>query len=586
VEAPPDGEVTADGDVVSDGEGESDGEAVSEDDAVSDGEAESEEEAASDGEAESAGEAGDFVGSSGSDRAIGFVKAIASTVPGPSGSAAFAIRSLLSRPGPPGRRAIIPAAATPSSVACVIAYPSQPPTRWQRRLPGVPMTATVPQTSTAVSPARTARVVAAVFVVANLAVVEGMFFTAAPPAHNTLTAVGRFLGLHLAFVLTLQLLLISRLPYLDRRVGMDRVTTWHRWTGFTIFWLVLLHPTFVLLGYSKLDRISFGAEIPALAGQTPVLFGMVAAALVVLTGLVSVRAARRRLPYEVWHALHLVGYLVIVLAVLHQLSEGSAFKTNALTQFYWWALWAFAVGALITGRVIVPLVRNARHRFTVAAVVPESDDVVSVYVTGRDLGRLNAQAGQFLLWRFPGLNGWFQVNPWSLSAAPDGRRLRLTAKGIGRTSRSLRNLPAGARIFAEGPYGAFTADQRTRADALLVAGGIGVTPIRALLEDERMTGDVVVLYRVRDEAEAVLLGELRELAAARGARLHLVTGRTGAGSPPFEPFGADNLGRLVPDVAGRDTYVCGPAPMTEAVLRGLRRLGVPSRQVHAEVFRL
>jgi predicted ferric reductase len=448
------------------------------------------------------------------------------------------------------------------------------------------MTATVPQTSTSTSPARTARVVAIVFVVANLAIVEGMFFTASPPAHNTLTAIGRFLGLHLAFVMTLQLLLIARLPFLDHRIGMDRLTTWHRWTGFTIFWLVLLHPTFVLLGYSKLDRISFLGEIPSLAKQTPVLFGMVAAALVLITGLVSVRAARRHLPYEVWHALHLVVYVVIVLAILHQLSEGSAFKTNALTQLYWWALWAFAIGSLIVGRMLLPLVRNARHKLTVAAVVPETSDVVSVYATGRDLGRLNARAGQFFLWRFPGQNGWWQVNPWSLSAAPDGRRLRLTAKGIGKTSRSLRNLQAGAKIFAEGPYGAFTAAQRTRPDVLLIAGGIGITPIRALLEDEQMTGDIVVLYRVRDESEAVLLGELRNLAAMRNARLHLVTGRTGAGSPPFEPFGPDNLRRMVPDVAARDTYVCGPAPMTEAVLRSLRTLRVPTRQVHAEIFRL
>src|SRR6201992_3890386 len=171
------------------------------------------------------------------------------------------------------------------------------------------MTTTVPQTSTTASPARPAKIAAAVFVLANLAIVEGLFATASPPAHNTLTAIGRFFGLHLAFVLTLQLLLIARLPFLDRRIGMDRLTTWHRWTGFTIFWLVLLHPTFVLLGYARLEKVSFFREIPNLAGQTRVWLGMIAALLVLLTGFVSVRAARRRLPYEVWHALHLVVYV-------------------------------------------------------------------------------------------------------------------------------------------------------------------------------------------------------------------------------------------------------------------------------------
>ena len=79
--------------------------------------------------------------------------------------------------------------------------------------------------------------------------------------------------------------------------------------------------------------------------------------------------------------------------------------------------------------------------------------------------------------------------------------------------------------------------QRTRAATLLIAGGVGVTPIRALLEE--LTGSVVVLYRVHDPADAVLLGELEELAAVRGnVRLHLLTGRTGTGlaaDDPFEP---------------------------------------------------
>jgi ferredoxin-NADP reductase len=222
----------------------------------------------------------------------------------------------------------------------------------------------------------------------------------------------------------------------------------------------------------------------------------------------------------------------------------------------------------------------------VSAVVPESDDVVSVHITGRRLDRLNASAGQFFLWRFPGHNRWWQVNPFSLSAAPDGRSLRLTAKGIGATSAGLRSLPIGTRVFAEGPYGAFTTDRRTRESTVLIAGGIGVTPIRALLEDRNLTGDIVVLYRVATPESAVLLTEMQNLAAVRGARLHLLTGRTGSGSPPNQPFSPESLRDLVPDITERDVYVCGPAAMTDAVLRSLRELNVPARQRHAETFRL
>jgi predicted ferric reductase len=442
------------------------------------------------------------------------------------------------------------------------------------------------QRRSAAPPARLAWVVLWTFVIVNLAIVETLYFTTGKPAHNTLTAIGRFFGLHLAFFMALQILLISRLPFLDRRIGMDRLTTWHRWNGFTLFWLVLLHPTFVLLGYSQLDRISFFAEIPNLAGQTPVLLGMIAASILIIVALLSTKFVRSRLSYETWHAIHLGMYVVVTLALIHQAYEGTAFKTNALTQAYWWLLWAFAITSLIVGRVVLPFWRNARHQFRVAAVVPESDDTVSVYMTGKNLDRLPARAGQFFLWRFLGYNRWWQVNPWSLSAAPDGRSLRITAKAIGTTSAGLRNVPIGTRVFAEGPYGAFTSIQRTTNATLLIAGGIGITPIRALLEDNTLTGDVVVLYRVRTEAEAVLVGELDNLVTARGGRLHVLAGRTGAGSPPYQPFSPENLVALVPDIAERDVFVCGPAAMMSAVLRSLRALKVPARQIHDERFRL
>jgi predicted ferric reductase len=191
------------------------------------------------------------------------------------------------------------------------------------------------------------------------------------------------------------------------------------------------------------------------------------------------------------------------------------------------------------------------------------------------------RAGQFFIWRFLGHNSWWQANPFSLSAAPDGRSLRLTVKASGTTSAGLRNVPVGTRVFAEGPYGAFTAMHRSREAMLLIAGGVGVTPIRALLEEA--TGPTTVLYRVRSDADAVLLPELRELAARRGARLHVLTGRTAAGASPFEP---QSLLAGVPDVRDREVFVCGPPAMTAAVLRSLRALRVPRRQIHAERFGL
>lgn len=431
------------------------------------------------------------------------------------------------------------------------------------------------------SPVVAARRALWTFAVVNLVIVEVLFLTAGTGQNGVLT-VAKFFGLHAAVLMLFQLLLVARLPWLDRRIGMDRLTLWHRWVGFTLLWTILAHAVLVVLGYAKLSGTSVPKTFSSLADVPASLLGMCAAAIVMVIAVVSARYVRRRLPYEVWHGLHLLLYVALGLAFVHQLRETTTFKSSAFAEIYWWALWLFAFGALIAGRVVMPLWRNVYHRFEVAAVVVESDNVVSVHVTGRHLDRLPVRAGQFCIWRFSGHNPWWLANPFSLSAAPDGRTLRLTAKALGSTSAGLRHLEIGSRAFVEGPYGAFTSLHRTRSGALLIAGGVGITPIRALLEEES-AGDVVVLYRVRSESAAVLVDEVRTLVARRGGRLHLLTGRRGEGASPFEP---DGLRALVPDVAERDVYVCGPPAMTSTVLSTLRTLGVSRRQVHAERFGL
>ncbi len=432
-----------------------------------------------------------------------------------------------------------------------------------------------------VAPVVAARWALWTFVIVNLVIVEVLFLTAGTGKNGVLT-VAKFVALHAAVLLLFQLLLVARLPWLDRRIGMDRLTVWHRWVGFTLLWTILTHATLVVLGYARLDDASMGKTFLALAGVPASLLGMCAATIVVVVAAVSTRYVRRRLRYETWHGVHLLLYLALGLAFVHQLRETTTFNSSVPAKMYWWAMWLFAFGALVAGRIVMPVWRNAHHRFQVAEVVHESDSVVSVHVTGRHLDRLPARAGQFCIWRFPGHNHWWLANPFSLSAAPDGRTLRLTAKAVGSGSAGLRHLPVGSRAFVEGPYGAFTSLHRTRSGALLIAGGVGITPIRAMLEEES-AGDVVVLYRVRSENDAVLVDEVRALVAARGGRLHLLTGRTGEGTSPFEP---DSLRALVSDIAERDVYVCGPPAMTSAVLGALRRLKVPDRQVHSERFGL
>jgi predicted ferric reductase len=414
---------------------------------------------------------------------------------------------------------------------------------------------------------------------ANAAVVT-LFAVQAGFASNALVVLGRFTGLYAALLMAFQLLLVARLPWLDRRIGMDRLTNWHRWTGFGLLWTLVGHVVFITFGYAESSSMDPVSQLVDLAETVEGVFrAVVAMGLVLVIGAVSARWARRRLAYETWHFIHLYTYVAVVLAFTHQVAVGTTFTSNSAAKSYWYALWAVALGSVAVGRLVLPLWRNWRHQLRVEAVVPESDNVVSVYITGRDLDRLPARAGQFFLWRFLTKDRWWQANPFSLSAAPDGRTLRLTAKAAGAGSAGLRHVKPGTRVFAEGPYGAFTAMHRTRPEAVLVAGGVGVTPIRALLEE--LHGHAVVIYRVGTDRDAVLYDELRDLAHARGAELHLVTG------PPVpDRLAPGELIRLVPDIADRDVFLCGPPPMMNAVLGSLRALDVPKQQIHFERFSL
>jgi ferredoxin-NADP reductase len=219
----------------------------------------------------------------------------------------------------------------------------------------------------------------------------------------------------------------------------------------------------------------------------------------------------------------------------------------------------------------------------VEAVHIEAPGVVSVIIRGRHLDELNAASGQFFRWRFLTRELWWVSSPFSLSAPPQQDRVRITVKALGDHSGSLTDLAPGTRVLAEGPYGAMTAARRRRPKVLLIAGGVGITPIRALFETlPAAPGDLTLLYRASSQRDVVFLDELERLAADRGARLHIVVGRRS--DLVGDPLSAAALRANLPDVAAHDVYVCGPPGMTAAATRALRAAGVPRRHIHHESF--
>ncbi|HVP02595.1 MAG TPA: ferredoxin reductase family protein [Solirubrobacteraceae bacterium] len=438
---------------------------------------------------------------------------------------------------------------------------------------------------------RRAALAAAVWIVilANGAIIVWLWLhdggvTAAHGPGALATSLGRITGLLGAYLALIQVLLLARLPGLEQLIGFDRMTVWHRRNGKACLTLLLAHMVLITAGYARSDQVSLGAEISSLAHDYP---GMIAATvgtgLLVLVVVTSLVLVRRRLPYEAWHAVHLLAYAGIALAWSHQIPTGNELSADHAAADYWTALYVVTLVLLVAFRIVGPVARGLWFGMRVDEVVPEGPGVVSVRISGRHLERLRAQPGQFFLWRFFARGLWWQAHPFSLSAAPDGRSLRITVKEVGGFTARLRTVRPGTAVHAEGPFGVFTPDVQRRDRVLLIAGGIGITPVRALLE--AIPGDVVVLYRALREQDLVLRDELQAIADRRRARIAYVVGDHAA--PGAEHLlSARHLQELVPDLARREVYLCGPPAMTRTAERSLRHAGVPRRYTHIERFAL
>lgn len=403
-----------------------------------------------------------------------------------------------------------------------------------------------------------------------------MLHGAQPPALMVLLA--HVTGMLAGYGVVVLVGLMSRTPALERGIGADRLSRWHSVGGRAVVVLVVLH------AFAATEAWAQGRQEDLLLAAWHVLRlpWLISASLgtcaLLLVAAVSIRAARRRVSYEAWHAVHLLVYVGVALGFVHQLA-GPDLAGHRLLQVLWALLYTGVFGLVLEHRVVTPLRMAGRHRMRVAAVVPEGPGVVSIIVEGRDLQELHAESGQFFRWRFLTPDLWVTAHPFSLSAPPTATRLRLTVKTLGDGSTKLQSLEPGTWVLAEGPYGAMTADRRTRHNVLLFAGGVGITPMRALFETLPLAPgqDLLLLYRARNDLDVLFRDELDHLAAARGARVRYLVGDIG-------PLTPELLRQHVPDLPDRDVYLCASPGLSSAVRASLLQAGVRPEQLHEERF--
>jgi predicted ferric reductase len=394
------------------------------------------------------------------------------------------------------------------------------------------------------------------------------------------TAAGRATGLIGTYGLLIMVVFVGRLQLVERVVGQDRLLRWHRRIAPYVLLLLLAHAVLITIGYGQVARHGVLHELVTLVLTMPGMLTAVAGlAMIVAAAVTSYRIARRRMRYETWWVVHLYSYLGLALSFSHQIATGSMFVGHPVNRAFWIALWVATAGIVLYYRVLLPIARSLRHRLRVVSVTSEGPGVVSIVLRGHRLDKLALRGGQFLQWRFLVRGLWWQAHPYSISAMPQRDHVRVTVKRLGDHSDALTRIRPGTWVGIEGPYGTFTRHALRSRSVLLVGAGVGVTPIRALLEDLPRDVDVMVMLRANTAADLVLANEVLTLAEERGGRTVALVG------PPEEVrLDPTAIHHMVPDVRQRQVYMCGPQGFVNRMIATLAQLGVSPRHIQVEEF--
>lgn len=408
-----------------------------------------------------------------------------------------------------------------------------------------------------------------------------------------LVFVNRLAALVGTSMLILHLLLVARVPWIEKVFGLDRLTGAHKRLSKPLMYVLTIHVFVSVLASSFQNNMNIWNAFVQIASSYPEMiaatFGF---ALMIVVMFSSIQVARRNLSYEVWYLLHLLAYVAVMLAIPHQIVFGTDLLAEPILTLYYISLYVFTLVNVIWFRSLRSVVRSYVMGLHIGKVAPAGNNSTSVYVHGKNLKKLGIKSGQFFMFRIMTPKDFWRPHPFSVSSSASENFIRFTIGERGDDTSRMKNLRVGTKVILEGPYGIFTEMKRTKQKVVLFAGGIGIAPIRSLAKEMiALPGDLTIIYRFNASEDAALSEELHEIADKNGYLLHLLIGERSSKTSWLPKALGDTkkqdhvvLTELAPDIIESDIYICGPSPWVDSLGKTLSKLNISRSQIHVEEF--
>ena len=385
---------------------------------------------------------------------------------------------------------------------------------------------------------------------------------------------GHFLGVLGVCFLFMQFVLTSRIKQLEEGFGLDRMLNEHRLYGRIGLLLIVLHFLFLIF----YQWIEFGS----ISININFLYGIVALVGFSITAAIASTYKRLGIAYEVWKNIHLINYILFPVALVHVFLNA---RPGSLL-FYLWLVLAAGYAALIFYR-LYKIFYMRRHPFVVVEVRQEADDIWSIYFKGKNF---SYKPGQFLMIQLMRNGNLSSSHPFSISSSPTRKHISITPKELGDFTSTIKDTKVGDQAFIDAPYGVFSFLNYDIGEMVFIAGGIGITPFMSMLRyinDRQLKKKVTLFWANKNKNNLCFQDELEKMQKEMYAFTAVLV-MSGQDDWPGEQgrFNGKLLQKYLPDLEGKDFFVCGPPPMSKAVRAELEKLNIPLNKIHYEVFEL